>query len=280
MHMNSVISKHIKALFSSLALLTSITLLIIVLFMVSFYSNAQALLLNTSEIYAPKTEQIKVSTNNEFMLSADYYAGDNRAGGVIVLHDCDNKRGVYSVLAENIAQQGLHTLLVDLRGYGDSVSEAYSREEAKNKASDIVGFQSEMATITAHWADDLLAVYQFLAKKIDKSKGVAVVASGCSAAYAIALADQVQLNAIVMITPKMAERDEERYKNLIDIPSYFITSVNHHDSYETTQELFTWNGEQHSKMQVFKGAGQNYQLIYRNKYLANDIALWLKSILN
>jgi hypothetical protein len=133
-----------------------------------------------------------------------------------------------------------------------------------------------MALIMANWADDLIATHQFLSNKIGKNKNIAVVASGCSSAYAVALAEKNQLNSLVMITPKMAYSDKERYKNLIDIPSYFITSSHHQDSYQTVQELFAWNGAKQSKIQVFKGDYLNKQLISRQKYLINDIALWVK----
>ena len=269
--MNIVSSKKPITYFESF-----VTSLVIILFSVSSYGYAQEELPKNIEKYAPKVVQIKARAEDDFLLFADYYAGDKRSGGVVVLHDCDNDRRSYSVLAKNLAQQGLHTLLVDLRGYGDSVSQAYSQEEAKEKATNIVSYQSEMALITAYWPDDLLAMYQFLSKKTDKSKGVAVVASGCSGAYAVSLAEKIQLNSMVMITPKMTYSDKERYKNLIDIPSYFITSSNHQDSYETTQELFAWNGAKQSKVQIFKGTGYNYQLISRKKHLVNDITLWLK----
>lgn len=282
MHMNSVILKYLKASFNSLIFSRSIISLasVSVLLSVSFYSTAREALVNIGEIKSSEALAVKLRTNDEFILSADYYAGDNRAGGVLVLHDCENKRGAYSIVADKLAQQGLHTLLVDLRGYGESVSETYSRIEAKNKAVDIVTFQGEMARITAHWSKDLMVAYQFLVQKIDKSKGISVVSSGCSAAYTVALAENVQLNSMVMITPQMTYGDKERYKNLIDIPIYFITSVNHLDSYETANELFTWNGEKHSKMEIFKGTSHNYQLINRKKHLANEIALWVKNNLN
>jgi esterase/lipase len=133
-----------------------------------------------------------------------------------------------------------------------------------------------MSLITAHWPSDLMAAYQSLIKKIDKRKGVSVVASGCSGAYAVTLADKIQLNSMVMLTPKMSYSDKERYKNLIDIPNYFITSSSHQESYETAQELFSWNGSKGSKLQIFKGNDHNYQLISHKNNLVNDIALWIK----
>lgn len=269
--MNTQSRQQSKNLFGSLIVVLVITL-------VSVNANAaekESLPENTATD-APQLVNIKARADNDFLLFADYYPGDKRSGGAIVLHDCKKDRRSYGAVAKSLAQQGIHTLLVDLRGYGDSLSSIYSREEAKRKATDIVSYQSEMALITANWTDDLLATYQFLSKKIDNNKGIALVASGCSGAYAIALADKIQLNSMVMITPKMTYSDKERYKNLIDIPIYFITSSDHQDSYQTAQELFSWNGAKRSKIQVFKGDSHDNQLITRQEYLVNDIALWVK----
>jgi len=249
-----------------------ITSLVVMLFSV----NTHAFENETIAKNVPKIVQIKARKDNDFLLFADYYQGGKRSGGAIVLHDCNNDRRSYRAVAKSLAQQGLHTLLVDLRGYGDSLSPEASQEEVKKKSSDIVSYQNEMALITANWTDDLLSMYQFLSKKVDGSKGISVVASGCSGAYVVSLAEKIHLNSMVMITPKMTYGDKERYKNLVDIPTYFITSSHHQDSYESSQELFTWNGAKRSKIQVFKGTYYEKQLVSRQKHLVNDIALWVK----
>ena len=152
--MNNVSSKKPKTYFESL-----ITSVVVILFSISFYGNAQGELSKNIEKFAPKTVEIKARADDDFLLFADYYSGEQRSGGVVVLHDCNNDRGSYSVLAKSLAQHGLHTLLVDLRGYGDSVSQAYSREEAKKKATDIVSYQSEMALMHAKQKNKNLIVF-------------------------------------------------------------------------------------------------------------------------
>ena len=219
--------------------------------------------------------KFKARADDDFLLVADYYAGEKKSGGVIVLHDCKSDRSRYSLMANGFSRQGLHTLALDLRGYGDSVSPKYSRDIIKKNATGIVAYQSEMALLTTYWQDDLIAAYQFLRSKIDSKQGVAIVTSGCSSAYGVTLAENIFLNAIVMITPQMTYADKERYKNLIDIPTYFIASSHHANSYQSTQELFSWNGSKKSKMQIFKGERYNYQLIGRKKSLIEDIAYWV-----
>jgi len=220
-------------------------------------------------------------SDHDFLLFADYYyAGKdidkNKSPGVIVLHDCRSDRSKYSELAKTIAAQGMHVLALDFRGYGDSVAAGFSQLEIKKHSKDIVSYQSEIALITSYWAEDLTAAHHFLRTKVDKSQGIAVVASGCSASYAVALAEKIHLSAMIFITPEMSYADKERYKNLIDTPSYFISSAHHLASYSTAQELFAWNGAAYSKIQTFKGNRRDRQLITAKLNVVSDIARWLK----
>jgi len=266
--MNMLSLQKIKYFISlSVVLIVSLTFLLSV--NVHGYEKEAAPISNAQQV------KFKARTDDDFLLAADYYTGGKRSGGVIVLHNCKSDRSRYSVIANGLFQQGLHTLALDLRGYGGSVSPAFSRDIIKQNATDIVGYQSEMALLTTYWQADLMAAYQFLRSKVDKNQGIAIVTSGCSSAYGVALAEKILLNSIVMITPKMTYADKERYKNLIDIPSYFITSSHHADSYKTAQELFSWNGSKNSKMQIFKGDRYDYHLITREKSLINDIAQWV-----
>ncbi|PKI16378.1 hypothetical protein CXF71_09200 [Colwellia sp. 12G3] len=225
--------------------------------------------------------KFKARADHDFLLTADYRFLPNKASaqhmpGVIVLHDCHSDRTKYKTLSISIAQQGLHTLSLDLRGYGNSVDQGYSHLAVKKNAKDIVSYQTEVAVLMSYWSEDLLAAYNFLRSKVDNSQGISIVANGCAGAYAVALAENVHINSMVLLTPEMSYADKERYKNLVDIPSYFISSAQHAMSYATAQELFTWNGSKDSKQQVYKGDRQNYQIINANKYLVDDIALWLK----
>lgn len=224
---------------------------------------------------------IKARKDHEFMLSADYRflpekASDQNMPGVIVLHDCDSQREYYKSLSESIANQGIHTLSLDLRGYGKSIAPGYSENQVKKTAKSIGEYQSGVAGLKSYWSEDLFAAYDYLRKKVGINKGISVVASGCSGAYAVSLAEMISLKSLVLLTPEMSYADKERYKNLIDIPTYFISSAQQAMSYATTQELFAWTGDKKSKMQVYKGDKLNYNIINSNKYLVNDIALWLK----
>ena len=267
--MNMISLRTINTYLFSLMLIVTLTLAL----SVSAYADEKKV---SSNRHAQQVK-FKARTDDDFMLTADYYAGTTRAGGVIVLHDCKSDRSRYNAMANALFQRGLHTLTLDLRGYGASISPEFSRDIIKQNATDLVSYQSEMALLTTYWQDDLVAAYQFLRSKVDKNQGIAIVTSGCSAAYGAALAEKILLNSIVMITPQMTFADKERYKKLIDIPSYFITSAHHMESNQVAQELFAWNGSKESKIQTFKGSRYGYYLIAREKSLIDDISQWINS---
>lgn len=223
----------------------------------------------------------KARNDNKFLLSADYYyfgkpIDKNKSSGVIVLHDCTSDRSQYTELAKSVARQGMHVLSLDFRGYGGSTATGFSQQVIKKEAKDIVSYQSDIALMTSYWAEDVTSAYQFLRTKVDKSQRIAIVASGCAASYAVSLAEKIRLSAMVLLTPEMSYGDKERYKNLIDTPTYFISSAHDLMSYNTAHELFVWSGAKNSKMQTFKGNRQHKQLISAKLNLIEDITIWLK----
>lgn len=233
---------------------------------------------NTS-VKPDKNDIYKVSyaAEDTFKLAARYYAGESNKGGVIILHDCAINADVYQKLGLKIADYGIHSLVVDLRGYGDSTSIAFSHDRIKQSSEDIISYQASVAQLNAYWTKDLLESYRFLRKRVHKMEAISVVSSGCSSPYAVSLAENMHVKGLVMITPEMDYAAKERYKNLVDIPTYFISSIHHVDTYQTTKELFEWNGSTGTKMLTFKGDAQDANVLRKHRELVADISLWVKN---
>lgn len=224
--------------------------------------------------------QIKFATEDNVLLTGDFYLGEALGAGVLLLHDCAHNRKSYTVLAELLAQQGMNALTVDFRGYGASESEKFSHQAIKQQVKDIVSYQAKVATLAADWQKDALSAYNYLRKKIGNDKPISIVASGCAVNEAVKLADKMRIHSLVLLSPIMGYMEKEHYKNLIDIPAYFVSSAHHADSYLTTQELFSWNGDNRSTAQVFKGTNQGHDLLNQNKFLARNLVSWLSDIMN
>ena len=222
-------------------------------------------------------DTITIATQDEFPLSANYFQGAKANGGVLLLHGCHSTNTVYNSLAETLAKHDLHALALDYRGYGNSINETFNERSVKLRAQNIVSYQAEMIKITTYWNGDVAAAYQFLKQQIDDKRGIAVITIGCAIEQAVALAENVHLSALVVLTPNISDIEKERYKNLLDFPTYFIASTHSTESYNTATELFAWNGDKNSKLQSLKGDRSGPYILRRSPEIAQDIALWLKT---
>jgi esterase/lipase len=229
-----------------------------------------------SIIQTTSPELIKFTVDDDFSLSGNFYLGDTLGAGVLLLHDCSHSSKSYSVLGELLAKQGINALAIDFRGYGASTSELFSHQALKQKVNNIVSYQAEVAMLTSYWEKDVLYAYNYLRSKIGNEQPISIVASGCAVNEAVKLADKMRVNSFVILSPIMDYMEKENYKNLIDIPAYFVSSAHHADSFLTAQELFSWNGDSRSTTQVFKGVNQGQNLLRRNKFLAQNLATWLR----
>ncbi|REL31161.1 alpha/beta hydrolase [Thalassotalea euphylliae] len=219
--------------------------------------------------------EVSITTKDKFTLSADYYEGSPRSDGFLLLHGCQSDRQSLTPIAKLLAEQGHHVLSMDLRGYGKSTSEQYSHANIKRNTKDIINYQQRMAQLMAYWEEDVLAGYEHLATKLAKENNISILSVGCAARYAVSTAEQLYVANMALLSPDMDYATKERYKNLRDIASFFISSVHHVQSYQTAKELFEWNGHDRSTMLLYKGNYAGNHLLRRNKSLAIDIAHWL-----
>jgi len=224
---------------------------------------------------ATAATEITFTADDDVLLAADYYSGDPLGAGVLLLHDCAHSSKSYSMLGELLAKKGINALAIDFRGYGASETDEFSHQIIKQQVKNIVSYQAEVAALMSYWEKDVLKAYNYLRNKIGDQQSISIIASGCAVNEAIRLAEKIRVKSFVILSPIMDYMEKEHYKNLIDIPAYFVSSAHHADSFSTTQELFSWNGDSRSTMQVFKGVSQGHSLLRRNKFLAQNLASWL-----
>jgi hypothetical protein len=101
------------------------------------------------------------------------------------------------------------------------------------------------------------------------------VTSGCSSNQAIYLAEKTAIKSIVMLSPELSYGDKEQFKTLADMPIYLISAKHQTEAMLNALELFDWNGDGHSILQVLKGDASSYYLLKHQPYLNEHIATWL-----
>ncbi|WP_286234290.1 hypothetical protein [Thalassotalea sediminis] len=223
--------------------------------------------------------QVSIPAKDGFNLNGQFYPGKSDAGGVLLLHDCHHDSDSYDSLLVELSSLGLNALAIDFRGYGQSITEEFSHTEIKRGTKDFATYQLEVARLTAFWPSDVLSAHQFLRSRIEDTAKVAVVSSGCSALQAIELAENMRISAFVMVTPELSYMQKESFKNLIDMPIYFMASVYHANTYTTSKELFDWNGDSRSIFKVFKGIKHGDSLLKSRGFTVKHVAMWLEDTL-
>lgn len=254
-----------------------------VLLLSAFIAYAQQASPPTTEEDTQKKESVndvKFTTEDEFMLGGKYYAGQPGQAGVLLLHDCNHDSSTFDNLGKLLSNKGMHAFALDFRGYGTSTSAQFSHTNIKRNSKDISTYQTEVTILQSFWQSDVLAAHNYLRERVPNTQGIAVVSAGCSAAQAIYLAQKARISGFVVITPELDYMQKEHYKNLIDIPVYFIASAHNTDTYQTAKELFDWNGDNGSTFQIMKGIWKNHSLLNGKSYLAEDITLWLKDTMD
>lgn len=237
---------------------------------------AQSLLVKAEDNLAQTVELI---APDKFKLSAQLIPGSAMAGGVLVLHDCQNSVKDFQSLYSAIAQQGFFVLALDLRGFGASESEVYSHKHIRQQADDIVSYQGQLAALMLHWQKDVYKAYQYLQTAMNNNQPISMVTSGCSSNQAIYLAEKTAVKSLVMLAPELSYDEKEQFKHLADMPIYLLSAKHLTEAMLNAQELFEWSGDSHSVLQVFKGNGSSYNLLKHQSYLNENIATWLQSTL-
>jgi alpha-beta hydrolase superfamily lysophospholipase len=71
---------------------------------------------------APLEQGVAVTTVDHVAIRGTFYAAEKPGPGVLLIHMCraDADRATWSAVARTLAESGVHTLTIDLRGYGQS----------------------------------------------------------------------------------------------------------------------------------------------------------------
>ena len=71
---------------------------------------------------APLEQDVTVTTVDHVAIRGTFYAAEKPGPGVLLIHMCraDADRATWSALARRLAETGVYTLTIDLRGYGES----------------------------------------------------------------------------------------------------------------------------------------------------------------
>jgi pimeloyl-ACP methyl ester carboxylesterase len=155
-------------------------------------------------------------------LKASYYAAGKPGSGVLLLHQVNRDRKSWDVLATRLAAAGIHTLALDLRGYGESGG---ARAEARK-----------------HAAEDIDAAWQVLAGQPGvNGDAIGLGGAGYLGVDAAVMAAQrhgAAAKSLVLLSGQAVIPGRQFMAQATQLPGLFV--VADADEYPPTEEVMEW----------------------------------------
>jgi len=222
-------------------------------------------------------EKIAIKTADKFNLVADYTASKVKSTrGVLMLHQCNADRTMYKDLAENLANNGIHSLALDYRGYGESVNEKYSLKKIKESATDENDYWTKVDLIVEKfWQSDVQAAYEFLVKKTG-SDDISFIGASCGGTQSIQLAKKYKPRSFTFFSAGMTEKTISDFQELSDIPALVIASVDDKYTFKSSNIIFLGAKNNNSRMISYKGKAHGKPLFKQDQNLEHTMVEWFK----
>lgn len=221
--------------------------------------------------------ELTLTAKDGFKLTADYLSpttGSNRA--VLMLHQCNQDRKMYSELAESLANTGFHVLNLDFRGFGESIDNktnvniAPTLPEAERRPY--------MASIMAHYPSDTEIAYQALLKRTGPKAKLGIIGASCGGWQARTVVHNHPIETVIFFSAPIFHNDnpesiEEFKSSVTELPALFITAEKDF-VYDVTTQASKWNTNPHSKLLTFKGDAHGLPLFEQEQGLAKTMLEW------
>jgi dienelactone hydrolase len=226
---------------------------------------------------ANQASELTLTTEKGFELKASYYQSNktsNRA--VLLLHQCNYNRTMYNDIGQQLANQGIHALSLDFRGFGESTSDKFNVEKIQELSKEERG--KAWQKMSTYWPGDVQLAYNHLKDKMSDKGIIGVVGASCGGSQAITLAENNPIKVIGFFSSGQRDENIARYKKVLaDKPTLIIASEEDRGTYESAQKLFkaTTNGS--SKFIAYKGDAHGYPLLDTDTQLASYMVSWLHS---
>lgn len=229
--------------------------------------------ISLSAINAQATS-ITLTTEEGFELKADYYQSQiksNRA--VLMLHQCNYNRTMYHDIGKQFAEQGIHALSLDFRGFGESKNTAYNIDNVQALPQE--ERRAAWQKMSEHWNKDVQQAFDYLISKVAKKPIVGVIGASCGGSQAIDFAENNAVSAISFFSSGQREGNIERYsKFLSEKPTLIIAAEEDSFTYQSAQALFEQAKNASSKFLAYKGGDHGYPLLAKDVNLEASIVSW------
>ena len=231
------------------------------------FALASALLLPGAHA-APLEQDVTVTTADNVAIRGTFYAAEKPGPGVLLIHMCraDSNRTNWSAVAERLANAGIHTLTIDLRGYGESAG-------SEPPFTTMANFISFWRTTGMH---DIDAGMEFLADQPSVDAEV-IGFGGASCGVFLGIEAAVRYPNIVALALLSGPFDDEAASQLAGlggVPVLGAASEGDGRAYEAMKRVFVATPHPGSRNIQYKGDAHGTDMFRTAADLQQEITDW------
>jgi|GEM_PF-3284145 len=224
-----------------------------------------------------QAEKIVLEAKDGFKLAASYVAADSPTkNGVLMLHQCNAHKGMYGKLAKSLAKQGVSSLALDFRSYGDSVTDEVSRKVFRENSKNRDEFVKKIIAVREYWPDDVKIAYEYLVEKVG-SHSISFIGASCGGVQALKLAQQHKPNSFIFFSSGMDEENIQLFENVSDIPAMIIAAEGDTHTFKSSKVIYKRATTDKTKLKTYKGDGHGFPLFKKDPKLEQEMVDWFKA---
>jgi len=188
-----------------------------------------ALAVSATAQNSPRIVDIKAAGG--VTLKATYFPAAKPGPGALLLHQVNRTRTSWDDVAHRLAASGIHTLALDLRGFGDSGGAPYLKATGK-----------ERTAIRRQRPSDIDAALEFLASQPGVNSDVIGLAGagylGVATSVDTAASHLPQIKSLVLISGQVVLSGRQFLRRATQLPGLYVWADN--DEYPPTAEVMEW----------------------------------------
>ncbi len=224
-------------------------------------------------------EKVQLEGKDGFKIYADFtQAQQSTKNGVLMLHQCNADRSMYAGLAKSLSENGISSMSLDFRGFGESVTDQISLKALRAKATSRENYfeMVEKLELGKNRVDDVEIAYQYLINKLGSDPQVSYIGASCGGAQIIQLAQNHKPNAFVFFSSGLDDEMIGLYEKVSDVPSLIIAAVDDEFTYKSLNKVFDKAQNPQTRKISYKGNGHGLPLFEHDTNLENSMTEWFK----
>jgi dienelactone hydrolase len=221
----------------------------------------------------PKPLTVNLTAPDGVILKATYFGAAKPGPGVLLLHQCDEQRKDWDVLAERLAASGINVLIVDYRGFGESGGTPHDKMTP----------EEQQKIVTEFWPHDIDLAYSYLVWQVGVERDkIGAGGASCGVDNAIQLARRHPDVKVLMLLSGPTDRDGRLFlQSSTKIPVF--TAAAEDDKYgrlvDTMQWLYSVSPNPASRFARYADGGHGADMFAVHKELPQVIADWFTATL-